>query len=545
MKMMLYHLSGSLRGRTQYLDTDFVRFGIGDSCGIVFDASTDAMVCPVHAEIAVEDHAPVIRDRSGRNALFVNGQPCAESPLKDGDLLQFGEDGPLVRFRLMPEEAPPTKPFRHIVADSRDIVVRTPHARYMSPLYLARHVLADVARYGSPVLKLFAATLVLAPLVIIAVLGVALYQHHLAAKASERRMAELVSQLETGRLTRVELEQRIEQERRSVTELERQREELVGKLSAAVREQEAARRTRAEMEAVRRQLGELESAQRFAEDIVRRFERGVGFLQGGYGFREKDSGRLLRYRGFDEHGNPLLDEKGNTLVTVEGTAPPVVIYYGGTAFLVDSRGTVLTNRHLVRMWESFEPAQEALQAGYEPDLRVLRIFFPGMAEPYNLEVVEVSDRADLVVLRTSQAPADGTPLPLAPAQEGVREGEPVVVLSYPGTFDGMLARLSKPVSEELMQVVGTDALKLAETLAQRRLIRPLVTQGHVAGVSPDVIAFEAGSAGGSSGGPVLDRTGRVIAVNQAVLRRVGGVNVGLPVRLVWELLGRAGLAPPR
>lgn len=33
MRMMLDHLTGSLRGRTQFIDTDFGSFGIGEPCG--------------------------------------------------------------------------------------------------------------------------------------------------------------------------------------------------------------------------------------------------------------------------------------------------------------------------------------------------------------------------------------------------------------------------------------------------------------------------------------------------------------------------------
>jgi len=536
MKMMLCHLTGSLRGRTQYFDTDSISFGIGGQCGIVFDETKDSTVCPVHAELAVEDHTPVIRDRSGQNALLINGQRSAEAPLKDGDLIQFGDGGPLVRFRLLSDEAPECKPWQHIVEDSRDIVVRTPHPRSMSSLYLARHLLADVARYGSPAVRIAAVALTVVPLLMIAALGITTYRQHQAARVSEQRMVELVSQLETGRLTRAELEQRIERERQSVTELSRQRDELVAKLTASLNEQDAARRSQQEIQMIRRQLSALESTQKFAEDIVHRFEGGVGLLQGGYGFREKETGRPLRYQGLDQLGNPFLDKDGNALVTVEGTAPPVVVYYAGTGFLVDNVGTIVTNRHMIRMWETYEPAQQALQAGFEPDLRLLRIFFPGTPEPYTLQVLGASERTDLAVLWTDRPPAGVTPLTLAPAEETPRAGEPVVVLSYPGTFDSILARLAKPISDEILREGAADSARFAEALARRRLVRPLATQGHVSNVSPEAITFEAGGGGGSSGGPVFDRNGRVIAVNSAGFSKVHGLNLGMPIRLARDLL---------
>jgi S1-C subfamily serine protease len=74
------------------------------------------------------------------------------------------------------------------------------------------------------------------------------------------------------------------------------------------------------------------------------------------------------------------------------------------------------------------------------------------------------------------------------------------------------------------------------------LVCPLVTQGPIADFSAETLAFEAGSASGSSGGPVFDRAGRVIAVNHAVLRRADGLNVGLRVEPIYELAARLGLA---
>jgi S1-C subfamily serine protease len=543
--MMLCHLTGSLRGRTQYLDTDSISFGIGEGCGVVFDSDQDSAVCPVHAELTVEDHGPIIRDRSGRDALFVNGQRRTEADLHDGDLIQFGEDGPLVRFRIHPDAAPETKPWRQIVTDCRDIVVRTPHPRYLSPLYLARHLLTDMARYGSPAVKLAAVTAILAPVLLIAALTLALYRQYQATSASERQRAELVRQLETGRLTLMELERRIEQERLSADELRRQQDELVQRLTAALTQQEAARRSQQELQAIRRQLAELQGAQRFAEELASRFQSGVGLLQGGYGFKEKGTGRPLRYQGFDRLGNPYVDKDGNTLVTVEGTTPPVVIFYAGTGFLVDRQGTIATNRHLVRMWEVYEPAKEAIRAGFEPHLYLLRIFFPGTPAPYDLRLVAASEQVDLAVLRTDRAPTGSTPLPLAPHGDTPHVGEPVVVLSYPGSFDSLLGRLAGPVSEEILREAGADPAKLAERLAGRKLIRPLATQGHVADSSAEAITFEAASASGSSGGPVLDRAGRVVAVNRAVLHKVGQLNVGLPVRFVHDLLGGTDAAGPR
>jgi len=540
MKLMLYHLRGSRRGRMQCLDAEHLSIGTGEQCGLVFDARHDPQVHPLHAEVCFENHLPVIHDRSGHHALFVNGRRCLDTPLNSGDVVELGEGGPQLRIRFPAEGSGGTKSWHEIVQDSREILVRTPHARYMSPLVLARHLLVDILRYGSPMIRMGAAMALLAPLVIIAMLAIALYHQYVEKQATERQVNELIVRLETGRLTRSELESRIDQERRAAAELKGERDAVLDKLNAEVKARAAAPTPLQELEKLHRELRDLESAQIFAQDIVDRFEGSIGLLQGGYGFKEKGTGRPLRYRGFDPHGNPITDADGHPLVTVEGSETPVLIYYAGTAFLIDARGFVVTNRHMVRMWEGFPPAREAIEAGFEPDLKVFRLFFPGMPEPYTLRVVQVSQEVDLALLQTDRPPTGIKPLVLLPAKAVLKTGEPVAVLSYPGSFDSILGRLSTAVSDAVVQEAGSEPVKLAEALARRDLVRPLATQGHIANVATEVITFEAGSASGSSGSPIFDRAGRVIGVNRGSLRKTGGLNVAIPIQFVRPLLVQAG-----
>jgi S1-C subfamily serine protease len=50
------------------------------------------------------------------------------------------------------------------------------------------------------------------------------------------------------------------------------------------------------------------------------------------------------------------------------------------------------------------------------------------------------------------------------------------------------------------------------------------------------IVFDAQTTHGGSGGPVLSRTGQVVAVEYAVLAGFGGNSFGVPVRYAIELL---------
>jgi S1-C subfamily serine protease len=544
MRMTFYPLSGSLQGKTLQLDAEAVAVGTDEGCGIQFQAALDPAVRPQHAQLTIEHGVPVIRDRTGHRQLFVNGLRQAEAALRDGDLIQFGESGPEVRFRLPSDGAPTTKSLKTIVANSWDIVVRTPHPHYLSVFYLIRHVIGDILLHASPLVKVVAGIALVAPLLLIVWLGAEVYRQHEAAGRSQRAMAELMNQLETGRMTHLQLEKRVAHEQQVAAEAQRQRDEQIASLTAKLHAQEEMRESQRGMQSVREQLSAIRQSQSFAEDIVRRFGGSVGLLQGGYGFKEKSTGRPLRYQGLDQLGNPYLDKDGNALVTLEGVAPPVVIYFAGTAFLVDHTGTVVTNRHLVRMWESFAPAQQAIAAGFEPEMILLRLFFPGENTPYLLTEITLSDRADVAILRTDRIPKSVTPVMLV-ADAPVHVGEPVMMLSYPGSVDTLLARAIPSISRGILAKVGGDPVRLVDAVAHEQLIRPLATQGHISDVSPDLITYEAASASGSSGAPIFNRAGAVIGINHGALQRVEGVHVALPVRCVAELLDSSNPSSPQ
>ena len=78
--------------------------------------------------------------------------------------------------------------------------------------------------------------------------------------------------------------------------------------------------------------------------------------------------------------------------------------------------------------------------------------------------------------------------------------------------------------------------RCSTNLAQRNLIRPLITQGHIGDVLPDKIVFDAQTTSGGSGGPLFNREGKVIGVTYAVLKGFGGSNFGIPIRFSQPLL---------
>jgi CheY-like chemotaxis protein len=102
--------------------------------------------------------------------------------------------------------------------------------------------------------------------------------------------------------------------------------------------------------------------------------------------------------------------------------------------------------------------------------------------------------------------------------------------------DGILASIDEPTLKRIAQVAGNNTEDLVQELARRKLIRPLVTQGHLGVVGPDRLAYDAQTTSGGSGGPLFNASGKVIGVNFATLSGFAGSNFAVPISHAAEML---------
>ncbi len=149
----------------------------------------------------------------------------------------------------------------------------------------------------------------------------------------------------------------------------------------------------------------------------------------------------------------------------------------GSGFLVDRRGRVLTNAHVL---DEGATATVTFDDGTEARAAVL-----GRDES-----------TDLAVLRVSEVPGHATPLPLG-RSAGLAVGDPVVAIGNPfglertattGIVSAVKRTIEAPDGFTIQNVIQTDA-------AINR---------------------------GNSGGPLLDRRGRVIGINSQIATGSGG-----------------------
>jgi len=281
-------------------------------------------------------------------------------------------------------------------------------------------------------------------------------------------------------------------------------------------------------------IGKLETESRIAQEIVRDYSNSVCLIYAIVGFHDRKSGARLMFAGIDANGNPLADDKGNVIVTTEGGSRPVYLHVFGSGFLIDTVGHILTNHHVLQPWWHNAQAIPVPSDTFEPTVESMWAYFPGYETPMPLHVRGLSEDFDLG-LASVDLP-QSRPRPVTIEQQAAISGSPVVLIGYPTGVQGILARIDEPTLKQIARAAGNDAEGLVQELARRKLIRPLVTQGHLGVVGPDQLVYDAQTTHGGSGGPVFDANGKVIGVNFAVLSDFSGSNFAVPISRAASLL---------
>ncbi|MFD3332521.1 trypsin-like peptidase domain-containing protein [Streptomyces sp. NPDC058700] len=161
----------------------------------------------------------------------------------------------------------------------------------------------------------------------------------------------------------------------------------------------------------------------------------------------------------------------------------------GTGFVLDTKGHILTNNHVVDSAESSEDISVTFSSG-----ETARAKLVGKDTGYDLAVVQVTGVSGL------------KPLPLGNS-DNVRVGDPVVAIGAP--FD-----LSNTVTSGIIS-------------AKERPITAGGEKGDGSDVSyVDALQTDAPINPGNSGGPLLDSKARVIGINSAIRAAGGGSGEG-------------------
>ncbi|MEX0285855.1 MAG: trypsin-like peptidase domain-containing protein [Paracoccaceae bacterium] len=434
-------------------------------------------------------------EATGACPIWVNRQPVERTDLSHGDMIEFGDSGPLSRIRIYSDRHRPDPTVSDILSDTTSYIRSS---RRPLPVKLLRGVTGATRRVLFQTTVLFR---VMVLLLLGAILGLLFWQwrtDQTLIASVDRQVSALASDVERTRA-----------EALSPSDLAALREDVGGRLDTLEAQREAAQR------------------------VIAGAQESVVFLQAAYGLRHKASGRMLRHQ-VDAGGMPRVSPSGRPLFTLDGNGPVAEAQITGTGFLVDGMGKLVTNRHVALPWE--EDEEDAPQE-MEPVMVRFQAWFPSQSDPVPVVTVAVSDTADLAVLRMETRPESVRGLRIA--RDASSPGEAIIVMGYPTGLRSLLAQSGDAFVAALQADEETGFWEVAARLARANLIAPLSTRGIIGRVSEPTMVYDAETTSGGSGGPVLNMAGEVVAVNTAIIPEFGGSNLGVPAAHIHLLLERA------
>ncbi|WP_299608799.1 trypsin-like peptidase domain-containing protein [uncultured Tateyamaria sp.] len=504
-RALLENLTGSARGKIAWVSSD--RAQISVDAGRVLRVVPDADTPPgreTRARLAWSGETYEIEALPGHN-LWVNGRKVGTAHLLHGDMIEFGENGPMSRFRLCRDAFPTRWPVEEILSDA------VAYARTSRRPFRSR--LSGALFYGAS--RLVLETSIVFRITVIAVL-VVLTTFVAIQYQSDQRIQESI-EAEALRL-----------EAMSIALAETRQEALTADELAMLREQ-----LDLQLTTNTERLATLERRLGASARVISGSTASVAFLQGAYGLRETSSGKLLRHV-LGPDGTPLQTPLGKPVVEADGTGEPLEFQFTGTGFLLKDGGLLVTNRHVAQPWTSSDRLRAFEQMGLVPEMLKLIAFLPGLTMPVDASFVGASDDADLALLSISAEAANGRGLTLS--QSSVQVGDEVIVMGYPTGLRALIAQAGRSFLDAREEAGETDFWTIATLLSEQNRVAPLASRGIIAQITANAVIYDAETAIGGSGGPALDSNGDVVAVNAAILPEFGGANIGVPVAEVHRLL---------
>lgn len=271
-------------------------------------------------------------------------------------------------------------------------------------------------------------------------------------------------------------------------------------------QQQSVNDLRAQVRQLTEQVEQLKQEQTAPAVLLDRYRNSIGYVYGTY------------HVGFDEKH------------------PQVKTRISGTGFLVGD-GLLATNRHVAQPWYGDAQAKELIDRGATAKLENLVVYFPNSPKPLRLLPGAISKTSDIAVLRMEDSAVTQTLAVLPLAASPGPAGQLVIVMGYPLGMQGLVAKSPSGIYERL--AYRNNDMETVNKLAAMSLIRPSTTYGHLGDVVGDKIVYDAASAHGGSGGPVLNSKGEVIGVNFAYMDGFSGSTLGVSVDALRPLLQEA------
>jgi S1-C subfamily serine protease len=174
-------------------------------------------------------------------------------------------------------------------------------------------------------------------------------------------------------------------------------------------------------------------------------------------------------------------------------------YFSGTGFVITADGYMLTNWHVVA--DSAHPRADTIW-----------VTMADQSQAHYADVIATSQERDVAVIKIR-----GFQGPYVPAVDWggtkARQGEPAALIGFPAG-------------------AGFAHLRSAA-------VRTSMTAGIISRATEDVIQFDGMTIGGSSGSPLFNANGEVIAIHRAALPQAPGFALSVPARQVLAIMPQA------
>jgi predicted component of type VI protein secretion system len=567
----LDHVQSERAGSVDHFEQDVVTVGRAEECTLIFE---EMGVSWAHAEIRLRDGAYWVIDRGSTNGTYVNDERAHNARLNDGDVLKFGKKkAPVLRFRLGKPSKQAAKPVRDPKGESKaerkitagEIVVPTDLVAEVDKADKAKAKAEKVKARPKPGAGL--------PAVVVKPAAERDKPQDDAARLNARidpgdAHSDLPPAapipLDTGAgwqyaliiclailccsslgvvavlwLDTVEQEAELRNERDRVARLQRDKKALEDDQAKAIREarkdaREGERRLaeadlgRAQREAERikavadEQVTDLQAQVRRLESELARAEAELRVLRsdvGGTDWKEIE-GRLSQSVVLIATRLEALDPDGNR----------VPLHSFGTGFFISQSGHIATNKHVVQPWK-YRPLAERMAS---EGLSIVEDSYQIHVWPAGSQFLHrVGGHTELDV-STGYSTSNGTLSLLRTADDrwtqmslsGGVGARNIRIHEEFGNED--IALLQAPSARQNPIPCGrSDGVeKLDEVMVLGFPAGPTILEAGVAETSPargqvrkveQTIFVSAAMLGGNSGGPLVDRNGRVVGISTRVV----------------------------
>lgn len=483
MKAQFSFLSGSRAGQTDIFSQPHITIGRHPQSTLRFDPDIDLDVSGHHAKVLLEGDLYLLRDLGSTNGTLVNGRRLTgDHVLVSGDKIRFGTKGPEVQFTAIGElRTPQSAPAVEVAGPVGTVVfgnAQAPAPPPLPPVLLPEQLRAPRRTPGPS-----ATTRV----------RIEVERQTKGLRRTSIGLFTLLVALSGGLLW---------QSWDTGRQLAAQRQALLGQVDSLVGEignlSSSSVEMRAALDSARQEAGRLHVQLTAAdpEDA-----RTIADLRKRLDAAMRQQRTLAGVAQFDAGAIATKNQDAIAMVFVQFADGRI---FTGTAFAVRSDptgGLLITNRHVV----TDSNGAVAVRIG---------LVFQGTNKNFRADVVRVHPDADLALLRTTIHKGFPTVEKLGEATRVPAVGTPAAILGFPLGLD---------------VAGGQDWGRLG--------VAATLTLGTVARTLPGLVQLDSYGAQGSSGSPIFDRQGQVIAVLYGGQPGSNGrIIYSVPVRQVQELL---------